>query len=140
VILVRPAVAFVLSVTSVLAAGQADGPFQSSAWKAHFTGVEITELVATALWPMKGLAVRIDLTVPRVEFLATPDNGDREGETDGLKTSTFLKEHKLQLAINAAPFAPIHKDERMKQGVSSGFTSAGGRWCPASRVSTPPCS
>ena len=54
---------------------------------------------------------------PGIEFLATPDNGDRPGETDGLRTSTFLKEHRLQLAINAAPFAPIHKDEGQQQDV-----------------------
>lgn len=124
--LVRLAVAFALSVTSVLGASQADGPFQTPpAWKAHFAGVDITELAAAAPRPMKGLAVRIDLTAPGVEFLATPDNGDREGETDGLKTSTFLKEHKLQLAINAAPFAPIHKDERMKQDVVGLHVSRG---------------
>ncbi|MBN9517792.1 phosphodiester glycosidase family protein [bacterium] len=123
---VRLAAVFALTVAAVASAGPADGPFQTPpAWKARFAGVEVTELAATAPRPMKGLAVRIDLTAPGIEFLATPDNGDREGETDGLKTSTFLKEHKLQLAINAAPFAPIHKDERLKQDVVGLHVSRG---------------
>ncbi len=123
---VRFAVVFVLAGTSFLSAVQTDTPFRTlPAWKAHYVGVEVAEFAATAPRPMKGLAVRIDLTAPGIEFLATPDNGDREGETDGLKTSTFLKEHKLQLAINAAPFAPIHKDERLKQDVVGLHVSRG---------------
>jgi hypothetical protein len=103
----------------------ADGPFTASPWKPVFRGVELADLTAAAPRPMKGHAVRIDLTADGVSFLATPGNGDAPGETDGLKTSTFLAEHKLQLAINAAPFGPIHKDERREQDVVGLHVSRG---------------
>ncbi len=106
-----------LTASAGFSAG-ADEPFASPpSWKPLFIGIERTDLSAESPRLMKGHAVRIDLTAPGIEFLATPGNGDRPGETDGLKTSTFLKRHKLQLAINAAPFAPIHKDEEKEQDV-----------------------
>ena len=47
---------------------------------------------------MRAVAVRIDLGSPVVSFLATPDNGVKPGDTDGLKTSTFLARHRCQPA------------------------------------------
>jgi hypothetical protein len=110
----------------------ADGPFAAPpVWQPLFEGVERADLTADRPRPMKGHAVRIDLTAPGVAFLATPGNGDRPGETDGLKTSTFLKRNRLQLAINAAPFGPIHKDEDLPQDVAGVHVSGGKLVSPA---------
>lgn len=91
--------------------------FDPPRWRALFDGVEVTELRSQSPRLMRGLAVRIDLRREGVRFLATPGNGDRPGDTDGLKTSTFLTKHRCQLAINAAPFSPIHKEEGKSQTI-----------------------
>lgn len=104
----------------------AEPPFKAPPeWKPLFSGVELADLACAEPRPMKGHAVRIDLKAAGLSFLATPGNGDRPGETDGLKTSTFLKRYKLQLAINAAPFGPIHKDEEKEQDVVGVQVSGG---------------
>lgn len=122
----RIAVTAVLLAATIGRTARADGPFTAPpAWKPLFVGAEITDLAADKPRLMKGHAVRIDLTAPGVEFLATPGNGDRPGETDGLKTSTFLKRHKLQVAINAAPFGPIRADEDKEQDVVGVHVSGG---------------
>lgn len=106
-------------------------PFAKPAWEAIFTGVELTDLKADEPRRMVGHAVRIDLTAPGIRFLATPDNGDRPKETDGLKTSSFLIKHRLQVAINAAPFAPIHSTEGQPQDVVGLQVSQGKLVSPA---------
>lgn len=80
-------------------------------WRPIFAGVELTDLATEKPRLLKGHAVRIDLTADGIRFLATPGNGDKPGETDGAKTTTFLKQHKLQVAINAAPFGPVEQKE-----------------------------
>lgn len=74
-------------------------------WEPCFQGVERGAMTATEPRPLKAVALRIDLAAEGVSFLATPGNADRPGETDGLKTSTFLTRNRCQAAINAAPFA-----------------------------------
>ncbi|HEY1121564.1 MAG TPA: phosphodiester glycosidase family protein [Haloferula sp.] len=51
--------------------------------------------------------MRIDTQAPGMSFFATPDNGDKPQEVDGRKTTTFLKEFDLEIAINGTGFAPI---------------------------------
>jgi hypothetical protein len=92
-------------------------PFQATPWKPAFVGIELCELHATMPRLNEGFAAKIDLKAEGLTFFATPGNGDRPLETDGLKTSTYLKKHGLQLAINAAPFGPIHKDENLPADV-----------------------
>lgn len=94
-------------------------------WKPIFQGVELIELEATQPRLMRGYAVRIALETPGLRFLATPDNGDRSDHTDGLKTSTFLSRYKCQLAINAAPFSPIHAVEGKPQLIDGLTVSEG---------------
>jgi hypothetical protein len=96
-------------------------------WRPLFQGIEQAELRASQPRPMAGHALRIDLKAPGVELLATPSNGDRPGETDGLKTSSFLAKHKCQAAINAAPFSPIHAEEGKPQDVRGLQVSRGER-------------
>jgi hypothetical protein len=76
-------------------------------WRPLFQGIEHAELRASQPRTMAGHALRIDLKAQGIEFLTTPANGGRPGETDGLKTSSFLAKHKCQAAINGAPFSPV---------------------------------
>ena len=80
-------------------------------WEPLFKGIDFAEGRKMAPDPLAVYAVRIDLKEPSIEFLATPSNGDRPLETDGRTTSTFLKEFRCQLAINASPFSPVEEGE-----------------------------
>lgn len=95
-------------------------------WTPVFEGVSRWGWQVIKPLPMRAVALRIDLKAPGISFLATPDNGPAEGETDGLKTSSFLKAHRLQAAINAAPFAPVVNEEGVAMQVS-GYQVAKGR-------------
>lgn len=94
-------------------------------WQARFQGVEVAKLKATEPRPLRGVAVRIDLHAPGISFLATPDNGERPGETDGQLTSQFLREHGLQAAINAAPFDKVYNEPGRPQDVIGLLVSNG---------------
>jgi hypothetical protein len=86
-------------------------------WQAPFRGVDVAPLQATQPRLMRGYAARIQATDPGIAFLATPDNGDRPGETDGLRTTSFLKQFDCQLAINAGSFAPVHSEEGLPEDI-----------------------
>ncbi|MFO0841057.1 MAG: phosphodiester glycosidase family protein [Gemmataceae bacterium] len=109
----------------LLCLAPAEGPFAPPKWVPLFSGVELSDLQADKPRLMRGHAARIDLRAAGLSFLATPPNGDRPGDTDGLKTSTFLTRHRCQLAINAAPFAPIHKEEGQPQTIEGLTVSCG---------------
>ena len=114
---------FVLSnlSTSGLAQSQKPTPVDANSftpvWENIFSGIDQTVLVFRQPRLMRGVAVRIDTKADGMEFVLTPDNGAREGETDGLRTSTFLKKHQCQIAVNAAPFSPIHLSEGQPQEI-----------------------
>lgn len=80
-------------------------------WEPLFKGIDFAEARKMAPEPLALYAVRIDLKESGIEFLVTPSNGKSPLETDGRKTSTFLKEFKCQLAINASPFSPVEDTE-----------------------------
>ena len=80
-------------------------------WERLFKGVDFAEARKISPEPLAVYAVRIDLKESGIEFLVTPSNGARPLETDGRKTSTFLREFKCQLAINASPFSPVEEAE-----------------------------
>jgi len=88
------------------AAGKTGGG-NIGAWKPIFRGVEHATAEAKAPRPLRLHAVRVDLTDPDIDFLVTPPNRRRAGQTDGLKTSTFLTKHSCQVAVNASPFRPV---------------------------------
>lgn len=111
--LLLPAMAFLLlSAGCVTAAPVADlvevaslNEFRPE-WKPLFKGVDLAAGRLLGDVPQAAYALRVDLREPGIEFLATPSNGDKPGETDGRKTSAFLKEFNCQAAINASPFSP----------------------------------
>jgi hypothetical protein len=133
-----PGLVAILSVAWLARASpvNADGidPFRAEPiWQPLFHGIEHVELAVAQPRPMRGHAVRIDLRRQGIRFLATPGNGDRPGETDGLKTSTFLARHGCQLAINAAPFSPVQELEEAGLDVVGLHVSRGEVVSPADR-------
>jgi hypothetical protein len=75
-------------------------------WETIRPGIELAE-VRHSDPPLALYCVRIDTHLPSIWFYVTPDNGVRPMETDGLKTSTFLRRYDLTVAINASPFHPV---------------------------------
>lgn len=94
-------------------------------WAPVFRGVDLLRFEDDVPRPVRGVAVRVDLAAPGVSVVATPDNGAAPGETDGWRTSTFLAREGVQVAVNAAPFSPVHLIEGQPQDVA-GFHAAGG--------------
>jgi hypothetical protein len=80
-------------------------------WKPLFVGIDGLNLSVSAPRKMKAYAARIQLDAPGISFVATPDNGEKPEETEGVCTSTFLKQQKCQLAINAGAFSPVTDTE-----------------------------
>ncbi len=76
-------------------------------WQPIFLGVDYAAFRIEGDEPLAVLAARVDLQAEGISFLVTPDNGDRPMETDGRKTSSFLREHRCQVAVNASPFKPV---------------------------------
>lgn len=127
----------VLVLISGVCAAEAQEPFRRLGdWKPFFQGVDLIELESQEPRLMRGYAVRIALDTPGLRFLATPGNGDRPDHTDGLKTSSFLIRYKCQLAINATPFSPIHKEEGKPQKIE-GLTISEGRLVSPAQLSYP---
>lgn len=106
-------------------------------WEPLFHGVDVADFTREieGAGPVSGKVVRIELRADGLSFVATPDNGDRPGETDAWKTSTFLERTGCQLAINAAPFSPVRLVEGGEQDVAGFQVSGGGLVSPGS--STP---
>ena len=102
-------------------------------WEAIFEGVAYQELELKEPRPLRAKAVRIDLKAPGIEIVSTPSNGDAPGETDGRKTSSFLKASGCQVAVNAAPFSPIHFVEGKAQDVDGLHISEGEVVSPSSK-------
>ncbi|MBY0459935.1 MAG: phosphodiester glycosidase family protein, partial [Gemmataceae bacterium] len=86
---------------------------------------ERTELGAKDPRPMRGHAVRIDLTADGVRFVTTRPADGKPEKTLGLKTSSFLAEHKCQVAINGSAFTPVRADEGQEQDIDGLHVSAG---------------
>src|SRR5262245_59725493 len=94
-------------------------------WSPRFRGVDHVELVARSPRLMRGQAIRIDLTAPGIEFLATPPMADKPTVTAGLKTSTFLTRYRCQVAINGGSFAPVRAQEGGEQTLDGLLVSGG---------------
>lgn len=94
-------------------------------WVPCFQGVERGEVEARAPRLMRGQAVRIDLTAPGIDFLATPPMDGRSDVTAGLKTSSFLAKYRCQVAINGSSFAPVRAEEGKEQTIDGLHVSRG---------------
>jgi len=80
-------------------------------WKPAFRGIDLDQVRKSPPMPQAVYAVRIALKEPNIRFLVTPSNGPEPLDTNGRKTSTFLKEFRCQLAVNASPFSPVQEVE-----------------------------
>lgn len=86
-------------------------------WKPVFQGVEAARVRAEAPRPLRAALLRVNLKAPGVSLVTTPDNGEKPGETDSLKTSSFLALEKCQAAVNAAPFDKVYSREGLPQDI-----------------------
>ena len=121
-------------------------------WTPVFQGVELKHLVREDPEPLSAHVLRIDLAHPGIRFFVTPQNGDRPKETDGMKTTTFLKTYGCQVAVNASPYAPVGEAEGepcdvLGLSISDGdaYSAAHGAWGALlitkenkARIATPP--
>ncbi len=115
-------------VVLILAATAQIGPAQEpiTTWHPAFVGVDYGRLAVETPRPLRIHALRIALRAPGLSFLATPPNATGEKHTLGLTTGSFLAAHRLQAAINAAPFGPIHREEGKPVDIV-GLTVSNGR-------------
>ncbi len=97
-------------------------------WEPLFKGVEYARAEASTPRRLKVHVIRVDLTDPDIQFLVTPPNGEKPEETDGEKTSTFLKKHGLQLAVNASPYKPVGSIEGEPRDVLGLSVSRGDKY------------
>ncbi len=100
-----------LTLAGPLMGGEAAKVIPEMKWTPIFQGISRAEFALTEPRLVRAFVIKIDLRAKGVEFMATPANGEREGETDAQRTTTFLKTHQLQAAINAGPFAPVVNTE-----------------------------
>ena len=75
-----------------------------SKWQPVFRGIELCEASIEKPRPLQVRAARIDLREPGIRFFVTPSNGDAPGEVNGRRSTQFMTEFKVQLAINASFF------------------------------------
>ena len=105
------------------------------AWQPRFQGVETARIELDQPRRLVLHVARVDLRARGLRWLATPPAlpgsaplappGRHVGETVGQYTSTFLREHGLQLAINAAPFGPVVDEEGLLLDVAGLQVSLG---------------
>lgn len=93
-------------------------------WRNLAAGVEITEL-SDAEAPLRAWGVRIDLAEPGIAIVCTPDNGERPGDTDGLKTTSFAEREGLTVCVNASPFRKDARSDGEPMDVSGRYVYAG---------------
>lgn len=120
-----------------LSAQEPAGTLPALTWTPVFEGVSRSGFTLTSPRPVRAFALKIALKTPGLEFLATPANGEREGETDARFTSTFLRTNGLQAAINASPFSPVVNAEGGPEDISGLHVSRGETVSPAPKDGLP---
>lgn len=72
---------------------------------------ELTSYVFEQPRPIRAWTVRVDLTSPDIEFVATCGGENLEGnlETRSATTLEFAESEHTQIAINASPFSPLRE-------------------------------
>lgn len=111
---------------------EAEPAFRAAVWKPVFQGVDLAEIEAPKPRPLRAQVLRVNLAVPGVRLLATPDNGEAPGETTSQLTSSFLKAWRCQAAVNAAPFDKVYALEGQPEDIVGLQISDGKVVSPAS--------
>lgn len=119
----RHAWPFLLLMLQACAPAQFVAPEQ---WYPAFVGVDYGRVALDTPRPLQAHFLRVQLGARGLRFFATPAGGVPDGHTIGMTTGTFLERYRLQVAINAAPFGPIWKEEGKPMKVS-GLTVSEGR-------------
>ncbi|MGD1872308.1 MAG: phosphodiester glycosidase family protein [Mastigocoleus sp.] len=78
--------------------------------KVLFKGIEYERSIVKKPRPVVIHIISIDLTEPGIKVLVTPPQNQQSYSTKARTTSDFLKEFRLQLAINANYFHPFHEN------------------------------
>lgn len=126
-------IAFVSLALAALAASGAGCPARLDGEPTPlFEGVEYLRFAPKGPVPLHIEVLRIDLNAPGIGFLATPPNGEAEGETNSRTTTTFLDEFDCQAAVNASPFLPVVNEEGKPQDVLGICVSNGDAYSPPS--------
>lgn len=130
----RASIAVLLVAWACAGPGRAQ-PLPEPAWQPRFTGVETARIELEQPRKLVLHVARVDLRASGLRWFATPPAapgsaplappGRHTGETLGQFTSTFLREHALQLAINAAPFGPVVDEEGLLLDVAGLQVSLG---------------
>lgn len=123
-----------LLLWGMAASAQMPGPPATSDWKPLFQGIDTVHQSARLPRPLEGQALRVDLRARGIRFLATPSARRPDCHTIGRVTSRFLKENRLQAAINAAPFAPVYSAELKPMKVVALTVSRGRVVSPATEL------
>ncbi|RYD33845.1 MAG: phosphodiester glycosidase family protein [Verrucomicrobiaceae bacterium] len=111
---------------------EAEPAFRAAVWKPVFQGIDLAEITAPKPRPLRAQVLRVNLAVPGVRLLATPDNGEASGETTSQFTSSFLKAWRCQAAVNAAPFDKVYALEGLPEDIVGLQISDGKVVSPAS--------
>jgi hypothetical protein len=100
--------ALLTSLAISLTSARADDAPLVRTWTPLFNGISHGSFQLKEPRLIRAEVLKIDLAAKGLQFLTTPDNGARDGETDAITTSTFLTTEKCQAAINAAPFDKVY--------------------------------
>jgi hypothetical protein len=90
--------------------GYTHRPAPESIHQVLFEGVTYTRDVRSEPRPLVIHVIAVDLSAPEVEFLVTPGDPDRNQPLLARKTSRFLDEFGLQVAVNGDFFTPWHSN------------------------------
>jgi hypothetical protein len=90
--------------------GYTHRPLPSSVHTTLFEGITYTRDVRTSPRPLVIHVVTVDLDAPGIRFLVTPGDPHQERPLPARKTSQFLDEFDVQVAINGDFFTPWHSN------------------------------
>jgi len=93
-------------------------------WRSLAPGIALAEL-ADVEAPLRAWGVRIDLDEPGIAVVCTPDNGERPGDTDGSRTTSFAEREGLAVCVNASPFREDARSDGEPMDVSGRYVYAG---------------
>lgn len=96
----------------------------SPEWRSLAPGIGLAELSDEEA-PLRAWGVRIDLDEPGLAVVCTPDNGERPGDTDGSRTTSFAEREGLAVCVNASPFREDARSDGEPMDVSGRYVYAG---------------
>jgi len=104
-------------------ADPSESNWQTTDWRPLFQGIDAAMGKADSPRLMRVYALRIDLTAEGIEFYSTPRTKkgftDDVHETDRQTVPQFLKQHNLQVAVNANYYEPFDENTQKTPGPSN---------------------